>query len=688
MASGEGRAGKPCFEGLEARLLLSADSISLALLTGAESVAVEAAGAVTVQSQLQDKPFDVYHFVTPARGTMYIDMSSPEGALDPMLKLLNYRGRRVRVNDNASQNTQDSLIRIKVRSGQNYYLVADGKGAQGAYRVRFTSDPADDYGNTIATAKTVTLSRRGTASVSGTINYDGDLDMFKLTPAKSGMLSLSITARKSPVDPELAVFDAGGNELATASGAGAAAAMDVSAGQAYYIQASSRDGIGRYSLSLSLKQSPVPAPPPPEPPPMIDDPRLTPGVSVTARVVHVAGGLELQVAGTDGSDSITLSQTDAGMTLVSAAGAQEFAGAFVGAAVCGFGGSDVIRTTYSVSVGAYLSGGDGGDQLFANGQGGATLVGGAGDDLLVSIGGAAATLTGGDGSDSFWHDSGDQVADASPAEQAAGALHKVSQFYQPTSYLSGLVGLAIDGQNIVDPAASYAYSSFAGRPLFVDAPEFNDIRQGALGDCYFLAALSSLADTDGDVLTQMIAPLGDGSYGVRYYRGGTEYYLRVDSQLPVSGSAPAYAKLTPDGELWVALVEKAYAQFRNGQNSYASISGGWMDAVYREVTGNSADYLPLSSYTDSCLADLIYRSLTDGHAVSAGSYLGAASPIVGGHAYGLRGIQNVSGDWYVTVYNPWGYDGASWDGNPGDGLLTITLSMFRSSFSALCISQA
>ena len=54
---------------------------------------------------------------------------------------------------------------------------------------------------------------------------------------------------------------------------------------------------------------------------------------------------------------------------------------------------------------------------------------------------------------------------------------------------------------------------------------------------------------------------------VRFYRDTTEHYYRIDAELP---AGPAYARLTPDGELWVALLEKAFAQFRYGQNSYAS----------------------------------------------------------------------------------------------------------------------
>jgi hypothetical protein len=43
---------------------------------------------------------------------------------------------------------------------------------------------------------------------------------------------------------------------------------------------------------------------------------------------------------------------------------------------------------------------------------------------------------------------------------------------------------------------------------------------------------------------------------------------------------------------------------------------------------------------------------------------------------------------YVTLYNPWGVDGKSWDASSADGLLKVTLGQFQSSFIGLSISLA
>jgi hypothetical protein len=40
------------------------------------------------------------------------------------------------------------------------------------------------------------------------------------------------------------------------------------------------------------------------------------------------------------------------------------------------------------------------------------------------------------------------------------------------------------------------------------------------------------------------------------------------------------------------------------------------------------------------------------------------------------------------VYNPWGVDGASYDSNPSDGLLKLTISQFLLSFDTVEICNA
>ncbi len=49
-------------------------------------------------------------------------------------------------------------------------------------------------------------------------------------------------------------------------------------------------------------------------------------------------------------------------------------------------------------------------------------------------------------------------------------------------------------------------------------------------------------------------------------------------------------------------------------------------------------------------------------------------------ALAIRSVAWEDGAWYVTVYNPYGYDWASFDDDSGDGLLRRTIDQFRDAF--------
>jgi Ca2+-binding RTX toxin-like protein len=408
-----------------------------------------------------------------------------------------------------------------------------------------------------------------------------------------------------------------------------------------------------------------------------------PGASISGTVQQSGGTTRLVIVGTDGNDVITLSYNGSATSLASGAGTQTFAGYYGYISVYGFGGDDVIRLDYSIMGSTLVYAGDGNDKVYENSQGAATIYGGAGDDLLIAVGGGNDIVYGEAGTDSYWADTTDTLADSTSAEASAKTVHRVASFYQPYSADPASIDYVskdIDSQSLRDPTTGYAVSNYANRPLFVDGPQYDDIRQGALGDCYYLAVLASMSDTDPNLISQAITELGDGTYAVRFYRGGAEVYLRLDADMP-----SAYAKLTPDGETWVMLMEKAYAFFRYGSNCYSSIEGGWMSTVVGELTGASSQ-TQWTGGSATSLASYIGTNLAAGHSITLGSYSTAASPVVGGHAYMVKSIEGVGDAAYVTVYNPWGVDGRSYDSNYNDGLLRLSIAKIQECFSATVVA--
>jgi hypothetical protein len=403
------------------------------------------------------------------------------------------------------------------------------------------------------------------------------------------------------------------------------------------------------------------------------------------QIVATSGGDVLVVLGTSGADSIIVSESGSTFTVITGSGSQSITDTLAGIAVYGFGGGDTIRLDHTVATGlvSVIYETTGNNTMSDAGADLAYLFAGSGNDTMITVGGGADVLQGGSGVDSFWFDSTDSLLGSTSTETAQKTIHKITAFAQPTTNSAQAISLEIAGQSLVEPTADYAYSSaWVNQPLFVGTPKFNDIAQGQVGDCYFLAALSSLAENDPGLIQQSIVALGDGSYAVRFYQNGSETYYRVDAQLPSNGGSPWYAKLTPQGALWVALEEKAFAQERFGQNDYSSLASGWMDEGYRAVTGASYTSQSTSGSADT-LAQSMANSLAAGHAVTAASPGGSPAPIIGNHAYNVYSVFNQSGVWYVTVYNPWGFDGTSWDSNSSDGLLTLTASQFQSCFSTV-----
>ena len=658
----------------------------------ASEVQLSAENPTTLQAGINySYDYDYFKFVAPVTGGVTVDMQGQDAGLDSYLVAYNRYGGGVAANNNANVSTTDASTTFYIEAGQTYYILSFGlSGTTGDYDLSF-SVSLDDHGSTISSSGGESLDEDGAATIITSFDYYGDVDFIAFTATHSEEMTITMSnASQDSIMPWMYLYDAQGGFKDWAQGLSDEAAeltFDAEAGTTYYIRAFNSNwyALGEYQIDISTD---LPAPPPePEPEPAPEpEPEPTPGVSITASVISSAGDLILRVLGTNNDDVISLSQGVGSITLQTGAWSNIYTGAFSDVVIYGFDGDDTIRTEYSVSADTVIYAGVGEDTIYENGAAGSHIYGGDGDDLIVAVGGGVDRLYGGEGLDSFWYDSSDVVSDASAAENSAKSLHRIASFYQPwttNQYSSNYVPLTINGQNFADPTITgYAhhYSNFANREVFVDGAGYNDVRQGAVGDCYYLAALSSLADTDPQIIQQMITSLGDGTYAIRFYRSGQEVYFRIDADLPVrSGGSLTYAKLSPQGELWVSLVEKAYAHFRYNQNSYQSISGGWMDTVYREVTGGSAQWR-YTSGSLSYLASYIRGALNSGYALTLGSYSNAPSPVVGSHAYVIKSIDANDN---VTVYNPWGVDGRSWDANYSDGLLTLSISQIQNSYLAL-----
>jgi len=454
---------------------------------------------------------------------------------------------------------------------------------------------------------------------------------------------------------------------------------------------------------------------------------LLSGTALDVTQATAAFGTELRIAGTAGNDQITVTQTADGLVVSNGTGwSATYGGTYGSLRIDGGAGNDTILVDSSVTVDATLFGGSGddtitggsGDDHLYGGQGTNKLIGGAGDDVLVTIGGSTSDLlTGGAGRDSFWLDSKstEVVTDLSTDESSNGALHRLASFFNtgtatppPPPASTFPAGGAIEspivrfkpgftplspvpplgpttpagpmdllGGDLPDPvltAGATHYQNCSGQPLFgTNGPGEDDISQGQVGDCYFLAVLSSVAKLNPWRIRQAVVDLGAGTYCVRFMNGTTSAYVRVDGDLPVNDwGGLGYADFGKQGSLWVAIVEKAYADFRTTAGAYASLNSGWMDESYQALGIDSSDRYSYTGAQD--LLNFIASELAKGKSVTfAIGTPPANTGLPGGHAYTVDSVtrdasNNVVG---VRLRNPWGIDGYSCNDGLNDGYVTI-----------------
>ena len=112
----------------------------------------------------------------------------------------------------------------------------------------------------------------------------------------------------------------------------------------------------------------------------------------------------------------------------------------------------------------------------------------------------------------------------------------------------------------------------------------NDILQGNLGDCWFLCAVSALAE-----MPQLVERLfltkeynEEGIYRIKVCKNGEWQEVVVDDFFPcLPNGGPIFSK-GHGNELWVLLLEKAYSKVHG---SYKSIVGGLPHEAMMDLTG-------------------------------------------------------------------------------------------------------
>ena len=137
---------------------------------------------------------------------------------------------------------------------------------------------------------------------------------------------------------------------------------------------------------------------------------------------------------------------------------------------------------------------------------------------------------------------------------------------------------------------TYTYSQVSGVLFGANGPSYTDVRQGEIGDCYFLASLAEIALQNPTAITGMFIVNGDGTYTVRFFNGSQAQYVTVDQQLPTTSCGTLIfdglgsSATSASNVLWVALAEKAYVEINECGWIRPSSWGGGLN-VYTDISG-------------------------------------------------------------------------------------------------------
>ena len=78
-----------------------------------------------------------------------------------------------------------------------------------------------------------------------------------------------------------------------------------------------------------------------------------------------------------------------------------------------------------------------------------------------------------------------------------------------------------------------ASTAFPNSPIIGSSLIFNEIKQGMVGDCYFLAALAAIGNIPGRLQSVILTPnIASGIFAVQVYLKGIPTVVYIDDLLP------------------------------------------------------------------------------------------------------------------------------------------------------------
>lgn len=216
------------------------------------------------------------------------------------------------------------------------------------------------------------------------------------------------------------------------------------------------------------------------------------------------------------------------------------------------------------------------------------------------------------------------------------------------------------------------------------------VQQGALADCYFHAAVASVADARPDLIEKMIHDNKDGTYKITF----------ADSTVQIAGLTEAEKMLygsSTDGGLWPLLIEKAYGEQLRKDYSNLGLGrlvndmlpyqltdmAGQTERVLNKITGKKHENIILPVTDDRALSAKLKSAYEQHIPMTCGTRIADIRPHDSGletlHAYSVLSYDHNKR--LVTVRNPHGAEEAGYQGT-----FQMTLKQFKDNFTDLYLA--
>jgi hypothetical protein len=236
-----------------------------------------------------------------------------------------------------------------------------------------------------------------------------------------------------------------------------------------------------------------------------------------------------------------------------------------------------------------------------------------------------------------------------------------------------------------DPNLNVTWRSTANLPLWGPSgrPQIDDVRQGYLGNCKFMADLVGLVDRNPELIIRNIRTNPNGTYTVTFHRSGQPLEVTVSGRVPTQPGVRPYVVARPGegGAKWAMIYEKAYAQLYGGYGQLEP--SGSVGPIIGQLVGEGPPPRLHALTTEHSLAELKAR-MAKGFVVTSSSYREAArlsgGLAVGNHKYAVVEVNTDGQVPTVTLVNPWGPRGAA------PHRITITQAEWRRWFEHVSFS--